>query len=1048
MFSDRYSMSEEEASDPVEGTSNPNAVNEAILSGIERLNDSIANLSGYHYPHHHMHADVDDADEYPENDTGPGISIETSDSASCVDIQKDLENIAGSSASVPADDVGEANVLDYSSQLDVDTDVKAPKINEKVAEVVNKLCLKRVSQEQSKAIIKRHNTPENVKTRLPKCEQSIWNQLPARTRVNDVKFQTTQAMLLASVNCQLEVAETLVKTKASKEVLTSCLDGLTLAMTANYELNQRRRDSIKPQFKFEFAKGLCSSTNPADEFLFGGDTAKRVKEIAELNKSRVCKGQTSSRGLGQRYSPYPSRGARSEFSRGRGRGFRGRFNYHSNYSSQQQHFQNAPQPDKRSGSKSAHNWYVCENELRTFICSQLPFRAGQTKNCIFEWQKITSDPETLDYVEHCHIEFVDDPCKYSVSGQRHFNIEQQAIITTEVEKLVQLGAVGRSKHEPGECISPIFVIPKSDGSYRLIFNFKSCNKAVLYRHFKMDTLHSILKMISQGDYMASLDLKHAYYTIPIAPEQRRFLKFLWLGELYAFKALPMGLSSSPRIFTKVMKAPLALLRQKGCTIAGYIDDFFLQGSDFQECVSNLREAIDLFLQLGFTLHPEKSVLLPSQTLIFLGFILDTVSMTVTLTQKKKDKLKSLCLEALNGEVFPIRFIAQVIGKIVSYLPGVEFGKLHYRNLERDKIQALVVSKGDYEGLMHLSESAKNELQWWLDNVMYASRRIQHSTSSYVFQTDASGSGWGAACTTDVSRQSQGVWSQEQRCLHINVRELYVVFICLTIFCNNMTGVQVRFELDNQTAVTYLNQMGGSKSKSCDTVARKIWDWSIQRDIWLSAVHIPGASNVIADTLSRKHYSDHEWMLNQDLFSKLCVLFPEFSIDLFATTLNCRLPRYASWRPDPHAAFVDAFSRSWQNEYFYAFPPFSLIARCLDKVEAEHAEGVLVVPAWATQTWYTRILRMVTQHPVVMLWPREQELLLHPSGPKAHTMQGQLKLMACPVSGNTTKSRAFQSTLPMFSSIHGDLLLRNSTQCILRNGLHSVVQGKLLHIARI
>ncbi|KAK3741553.1 hypothetical protein QZH41_002935 [Actinostola sp. cb2023] len=233
-----------------------------------------------------MHADVDDADEYPENDTGPGISIETSDSASCVDIQKDLENIAGSSASVPADDVGEANVLDYSSQLDVDTDVKAPKINEKVAEVVNKLCLKRVSQEQSKAIIKRHNTPENVKTRLPKCEQSIWNQLPARTRVNDVKFQTTQAMLLASVNCQLEVAETLVKTKASKEVLTSCLDGLTLAMTANYELNQRRRDSIKPQFKFEFAKGLCSSTNPADEFLFGGDTAKRVKEIAELNKSR------------------------------------------------------------------------------------------------------------------------------------------------------------------------------------------------------------------------------------------------------------------------------------------------------------------------------------------------------------------------------------------------------------------------------------------------------------------------------------------------------------------------------------------------------------------------------------------------------------------------------------------------------------------------------------------------------------------------------------------------------------------------------------------
>ena len=76
--------------------------------------------------------------------------------------------------------------------------------------------------------------------------------------------------------------------KAEKETLTSCLDGLTLAMTANFELNQRRRDAIRPQFKSEFAKGLCTSSVPADKFLFGGDTAKRVKEIAELNKSRVC----------------------------------------------------------------------------------------------------------------------------------------------------------------------------------------------------------------------------------------------------------------------------------------------------------------------------------------------------------------------------------------------------------------------------------------------------------------------------------------------------------------------------------------------------------------------------------------------------------------------------------------------------------------------------------------------------------------------------------------------------------------------------------------
>ena len=128
----------------------------------------------------------------------------------------------------------------------------------------------------------------------------------------------------------------------------------------------------------------------------------------------------------------------------------------------------------------------------------------------------------------------------------------------------------------------------------------------------------------------------------------------------------MGLSSSPRIFTKLMKPPSAHLRQKGCTISGYINDFFVLGSSYEECHENLRKAILLFLKLGFTLHPEKSVLVLSQSLISLGFRIDSVTMshgllTVSLTQEKKAKLKLLCLKALEKRNLIIRFAAQVIG---------------------------------------------------------------------------------------------------------------------------------------------------------------------------------------------------------------------------------------------------------------------------------------------------------------------------------------------------------------------------------------------------
>ena len=75
-----------------------------------------------------------------------------------------------------------------------------------------------------------------------------------------------------------------------------------------------------------------------------------------------------------------------------------------------------------------------------------------------------------------------------------------------------------------------------------------------------------------------------------------------------FQSLPMGLTSSPRIFTKIMKPVLASLRQKGYTNSGYIDDFYLQGADFVDCCNNVKDTVDLFLRLGFFHSPRKMYL--------------------------------------------------------------------------------------------------------------------------------------------------------------------------------------------------------------------------------------------------------------------------------------------------------------------------------------------------------------------------------------------------------------------------------------------------------
>ena len=88
----------------------------------------------------------------------------------------------------------------------------------------------------------------------------------------------------------------------------------------------------------------------------------------------------------------------------------------------------------------------------------------------------------------------------------------------------------------------------------------------------METLQSVVSLITPGCYLTSLDLKDAYYSVPIHPDHTKFLKFNWKNQLYKFLVLPNGLCCGSRKFTELMKTPIATLRLDGHIIAIYIDD--------------------------------------------------------------------------------------------------------------------------------------------------------------------------------------------------------------------------------------------------------------------------------------------------------------------------------------------------------------------------------------------------------------------------------------------------------------------------------------------
>ena len=140
---------------------------------------------------------------------------------------------------------------------------------------------------------------------------------------------------------------------------------------------------------------------------------------------------------------------------------------------------------------------------------------------------------------------------------------------------------------------------------------KKLNKHIEYELFKTEPLQSVLNIIRPNCRMACVDLKDAFYTAPIHPDHQKFLKFKWQEHCYAFTRMPNGCNEAMRVFTKLLKPPFSILTSHGYLSVVFVDDSYLEGHTFSTCEDNVNATVELLQSLGFTIHPRKSVLVPT-----------------------------------------------------------------------------------------------------------------------------------------------------------------------------------------------------------------------------------------------------------------------------------------------------------------------------------------------------------------------------------------------------------------------------------------------------
>ena len=244
----------------------------------------------------------------------------------------------------------------------------------------------------------------------------------------------------------------------------------------------------------------------------------------------------------------------------------------------------------------------------------------------------------------------------------------------------------------------------------MILNLKQLNEFVNYVHFKMESLNDVLCLIHPGIWMGSVDLQDAYYSVSVHMSYKKFFTCYWQGRFYEYNRMPNGYAQAPLLFTKLLRQLFGFLRKQGLLSVIYLDDSYLQGDSYSSCLHNITTTTSLLTALGFKINLEKSVLLPTQTVKFLGFILNSITMTISLPEQRQVRITGLCKRLREVTTVKIREVASAIGKCLTY--GVPWCVA----LEHAKNAALQSHNGNFNRKVSIPPAAICGILWWERNV--------------------------------------------------------------------------------------------------------------------------------------------------------------------------------------------------------------------------------------------------------------------------------------------------------------------------------------------
>ena len=290
-------------------------------------------------------------------------------------------------------------------------------------------------------------------------------------------------------------------------------------------------------------------------------------------------------------------------------------------------------------------------------------------------------------VEGLKVEFLKDP---TLTRKRPPGVVTGHIQSARLEEFItpwlKEGIIGRGKDAEEGFFSRMFTVPKDGGKWRPIIDLSDLNKRLKKRSFKMEDLKSVVKLIRPGMWAVKLDLKDAYFHVPLHPLIWNLFKFVLRkkGKLrsFFFKRLPFGLTIAPWAFTRILAPLKKILRLKNIIISAFLDDFLILARSREEALEHTGIVINLLQDYGFRINWEKSSPEPVRILEYLGVVVDLENLTFSLPEEKVLKILSLCHKSQRVEKISRRELEKIVGFLNFAAGYIKWGKLYLKPIQR------------------------------------------------------------------------------------------------------------------------------------------------------------------------------------------------------------------------------------------------------------------------------------------------------------------------------------------------------------------------------